>query len=58
MKIAVIVADATSMVNTGADVERRYREFELPPEIEKFIRGYDGAFASVSFALRDEDARG
>lgn len=54
MKAVVIISDATDMMHTGADLEKRYREFDLPADVEKFIRAAEGKFATVSFALRDE----
>ena len=55
MKIAVTVCDAVHMVNTGADLVRKVRVFDLPADIAAYIGNYiEGNYTTVSFAIVDE----
>ena len=55
MKIAVIVSDATAMVHTGAELDRRVRVFDLPQEVAEYIARNKGQYETVSLALVDEE---
>jgi len=51
MKIAVIITDATGLVNAGLDVERTVKAFDMPVEMAEYIRVSENSFSSVSFAI-------
>ena len=56
MKIAVTVCDAVHMVNTGADLVRKVKVFELPEDMAGYIGYYIGGnYTTVSFAIVDEE---
>lgn len=57
MRFAVIVSDATHLVNAGADVVRTVRMFELPQEIAEYIRSAGGPYITVILALEDEEQK-
>ncbi len=55
MKLVVIVADAAGYANAGLDVERYTKSFDLPPEIEKYIRDRQpNQYCTLTFALEDQ----
>lgn len=54
MKIAVIVSDATGLINAGLDVERFSRNFEMPEDMREYIAKRIGPYKTVTFALVDE----
>ena len=53
LRVAVIISDATHMVNTGADLDRRVRVFDLPDEVSAFIRRNQGEYTTIALALED-----
>lgn len=54
MKIAVIVSDAVGAMHAGLDVERTVRAFDMPEEMENYIKGRVQPYVTVTFALVDE----
>lgn len=55
MKIAVVISDATGLINAGLDVERVVRTFEMPAEMKEWVQERaKNTYTSVSFALVDE----
>jgi len=58
MKIAVIISDATGLINAGLDTERFVRNFEMPEDMRKYIARRIGPYKTVTFALVDEAERG
>lgn len=54
MKIAVIISDATGLINAGLDTERFVRNFEMPDDMFKYILSHIKPYATVTFALVDE----
>ncbi len=58
IKIVVTIADATEMVNTGADLEKRSAIIDIPEtSIPRILKEYlkDRKYQSVSFSLLDEE---
>lgn len=53
LRVAVIINDATHLMNTGADLQRRFRVFDLPEEVSAFIRRNEGAYTTITLALED-----
>ena len=52
MKLYVTIADATAMMHTGADIERRTKSFDLPQEVVDFIAKADKiTYATISLSL-------
>jgi hypothetical protein len=51
MKLAVIVTDFGAAANVGADVERKFKTFDLPAEISDFIKANSGKWTTVSLAV-------
>jgi hypothetical protein len=55
VKIAVIISDATGLINAGLDVDRFVRNFEMPEDMCKYIASRIGPYKTVTFALVDEE---
>jgi hypothetical protein len=56
MKIAVIVSDATGAAHVqGMDIERYVGVFEMPPEMERYVKANTKGYVSISFALVDDE---
>ena len=53
LRVAVIISDAAHMINTGADLDRRVRVFDLPDDVSAFIRRNQGDYVTVALALED-----
>lgn len=52
IRLAVVVADFGAAAHVpGADVQREVRTFDLPAEIESFIRQYRTQWSTVSLAI-------
>jgi hypothetical protein len=55
MQIAVIVSDATAMMHTGAELERRVAVFEAPADLAEFVGLAElSAYATVTLAIVKE----
>ena len=50
-RLTVITSDAGMAANVGGDVARYSRTFELPKEIQDYIRSQMGTYSHVTFAL-------
>lgn len=50
-RLTVITSDAGMAANVGGDVARYSKIFDLPEEIEEYIRSQMGSYSHVTFAL-------
>jgi hypothetical protein len=53
LRLAVIVADYGGSAHVGTPVEFTVRTFDLPPEVESYIRKKRHEYSSVTLGLED-----